>query len=208
MKKLLLAVSLVTLIGLPAFAGPIVINNPSFEVPTGTGIFDTVPALNTTSIPGWTVQAGSVDHITNYWPAADGIRSIDMNGLSPGTLLQQIMIPQAGTMTLDFAMAGNPDGEPVVKTLEVSLLGDGAPQVFTFDVSGASLTNMHWVNQTANFVVPSAGNYTLQFRSLSDGPYGAALDNVRASIPDGGATAMLLGLGLLAVAGLRRKLHV
>ena len=206
MKKLLLALSLVSLVGLPAFAGPITISNPSFEDPTGSGTFDTLTAI--TSIPGWTVQAGSIDHITNYWPAADGIRSIDMNGLAPGTLLQQIAIPQAGTMTLEFAMAGNPDGVPAVKTLEVSLLGDGVPQVFTFDASGASRSNMHWIDQTANFVIPSAGNYTLQFRSLSNGAYGAALDNVRASIPDGGATAMLIGVGLLAMVGLRRKLHV
>src|SRR2546421_3026708 len=56
--------------------------NGSFETgatPPFGGAF--IPAPDSTSIPGWTVQSGSVDYIgSDTWQAADGSRSLDMSG--------------------------------------------------------------------------------------------------------------------------------
>src|SRR3984957_5249659 len=70
----------------PASATTPTLQNGSFEtgnyVDGGSG-FDTLFA-GSTDMTGWTVTAGSVDWISTYWVAADGSRSLDMNGDSPG----------------------------------------------------------------------------------------------------------------------------
>lgn len=206
MKRLL--ISLLSLAALTAYATPITIVNPSFEAPTSQGNFNTVSAGGLQSIMGWTVTAGSVDHIANYWQASDGIRSIDMSGTGAGKLQQSIFIPTSGLLSIMFDMAGNPDstGNPDIKTLQVSLFsGAGPAQSFTFDAANATRSNMGWVTQTASFNVLSAGTYTLEFASLTPSAYGPALDNVSAKVPDSGATLMMLGIGLAAIGAVRRK---
>lgn len=193
-----------------AIAINITIQNSSFENPTATGSFDTVPGA--TTIPGWTVSAGTVDHIISYWPAADGVRSIDLNGNSQGAISQDVSIPVAGTLYIDFYMAGNPDGAPSTKHLRVSLAGFGFAD-FTYDmaVTGGTRNDMKWAKQTATFIV-EPGTYALEFASMDAGYYGAALDSVSANIfenqrvPEGGATLILLGTGLVGLAAVRRKL--
>ena len=51
-------------------------------------------------------------------------------------------------------MAGNPDNNAqgnTIKTLQVSF-GDLPPQVFTFDTTGKTESNMGWVLDSAYFV--------------------------------------------------------
>lgn len=66
--------------------------NGSFEsgvAPPLGGEF--IPAPNSGAIAGWTVQSGSVDHIgSDTWPAAEGSRSLDLNGHDAGTIVQTI----------------------------------------------------------------------------------------------------------------------
>jgi choice-of-anchor C domain-containing protein len=195
-------------------AGNITIVNGDFGAPVVSGDFNTYFATDSSSIPGWTVTSGSIDLIGNYWQASPGNasgQSVDMDGDSPGTIEQTGIALNAGTATVDFDLAGNPDGFPTTKTLQVDLLGL-TPQVFTFTLpQGASHENMGWVSESATFVVPSAGDYTLQFASLDqDSPYGPALDNVsmneNQSIPEGASTALLCGMSLAALAWFRWKL--
>lgn len=208
MKKSLVLGCFFLVAGLPAFAGPILIQNPSFEIPTSAGTFNTVNAGDSTSIPGWLVSMGSVDHIANYWVAADGVRSIDLDGNSQGAIQQDLVVSQTGTLTVKFDMAGNPDGGLGAKSMQVSLLSSSsAPQVYTFSVTGAiTHTAMGWQSETANFNVSAPGTYSLEFMSLTPGFYGPALDNVSASIPDGSSVLLLLGIGMTLLSALRRKL--
>ncbi len=96
--------------------------NGSFELGTDPGgSFLTVNA-GESSITGWTVDSGSVDYIGGYWAASDGLRSIDMNGLTTGSISQTITGLTIGQQyRVSFDLAGNTDFGPTVKTSR----GDG-----------------------------------------------------------------------------------
>jgi choice-of-anchor C domain-containing protein len=179
-----------------------VIANPSFEIGTDPGSFTTVFAGNT-NITNWTVNSGSVDYIGSYWQAADGNRSVDMDGNSAGVMSQVINgLSLSSSYYVIFSMAGNPDGGPTIKTLQVDI-GPYSGQ-FTFDTTGYDKNNMGWVNKSFSFT-PTASTQTLTFTSLDAGYYGAAIDNVRMVAPLPG-TVMLLGTGLAGlVVHARRK---
>ena len=158
-----------------AFTGP---TNGSFE--TGTyvdGGFGFEP-LNAgdTSITGWTVDAGSVDWIGNYWLAQDGSMSIDLSGADAGSISQTLATTIGNTYTVSFFLSGNPAGPPTVKTLDVSATG-GVTAGYTYDTTGNDLTNMNWTPETYTFLATSAST-TLSFVSTTAGPYGPAIDNV------------------------------
>ena len=71
-----------------------------------------------TDITGWTVigtvnYAYSIDYIGGYWQAAEGYRSVDLNGTSDRGGVQQALATVAGQRyEVRFAMSGNPDGNP------------------------------------------------------------------------------------------------
>jgi hypothetical protein len=152
-----------------------------------------------------------VDLIGNLWqgPTGGGY-SLDMDGASPGAIQQSVYLT-AGTATVSFALAGNPNGIPV-KTLEVDL-GSLVAQTFTFDWTGRDTASMGWTDESATFNIPTSGTYTLLFSSLdpSTSVWGPALGNVsisNAAVPDGGLTVGFLGGALVGLGALRRKLSV
>lgn len=165
-----------------ALAGPTLaftgLANGSFETgvytDNGSG-FQQLNAPNA-SIAGWTVDAGSVDWIRTYWPAQDGSMSIDMSGVSAGTLSQTFATTIGNTYNVSFQLSGNPAGDPTVKTLEVSATG-GAVGLYSYDVTGNTLTNMNWRAETYSFLATSA-SATLSFVSTTAGAFGPAIDNV------------------------------
>jgi choice-of-anchor C domain-containing protein len=194
-----------------AYATPITIQNGSFE----TGVLNNAIGFDTKFAPSaditnWMVTAGSVDYIGGYWQPGEGKRSLDMNGLSVGTIQQQINVPTTGNVTIDFLMAGNPDDSFKTKSLTVSLISGS--EVFTFNATGKTLANMGWTQKTATFNNIAAGNWFLRFQGdTTNIAWGPALDNISASVdapvsvPDGGVTASLLGLGLTGLGLLRRR---
>ena len=207
-KKSLHLALLVTLLSLSgvvsASATPITILNGSFENGTmvNPGGFDTLTAGDT-SIDDWTISAGTIDYIGGYWEAADGDRSLDMNGISQGFIQQAITVPFDGNVRIDFSMAGNPDDLNKIKHLTVSL--KNPDQVFTFDATGKGHQTMGWVNKYAVFTGVTAGAWTLEFQGgVNEAQYGPALDNISASVPDGGTTAALLGLAMTGLGLIRR----
>lgn len=150
-----------------------------------------------TVITGWTVGSGPIDYIGGTWQASDGARSIDLSEHIPGEIIAQDFATIINrTYTVTFDMAGNPDGGPIVKTLRVLAAGDSAD--FAFDTTGKSRTNMGWEQKTWTFTAV-ADVTTLSFQSLTDTPYGPALDNVSV-IPAPGAIVLgLMGLGAVGV---------
>jgi len=103
-------------------------------------------------------------------------------------------------------MAGNPDGGPTIKTMDVSAIGGTTQtQAFSFDITGKSRAQMGWTPHEWTFVA-DADLTTLRFMSTTiDTPgWGPALDMVSVvPVP----AAVLLGMLGLGAAGLKlRKL--
>jgi choice-of-anchor C domain-containing protein len=117
------------------------------------------------SIEGWTVDAGSVDWIGEYWLAPEGAMSIDMSGVGPGTLSQTFDTTIGNTYTVSFLLSGNPVGEPAIKTLDVSATG-GTVGNYSHDTTGTDLTTMVWTSETYEFLSTTAT------------AFGPAIDNV------------------------------
>ncbi len=126
---------------------------------------------------------------------ADGtfkVRSLDLNGNSgPAGIRQTFDTTSGGGYRVDFALAGNPDGLPNIKTV---LVQSGAfSQVFTFSIVGATRADMNWADQSFAFLA-GADTTTLSFLSQTPGNfYGPALDDVRVTAVPEPATLMLLG---------------
>jgi choice-of-anchor C domain-containing protein len=204
-----------------AFATPAIING-SFEAPGAPGSFSTLSAGDT-SITGWTVGGGGIDYIGNYWTASNGNSSLDLNGFNPGSISQTLTGLTVGAKyQISFDMAGNPDGNPTNKSLDVALDGITAYSA-TFDVSGHSNGAMGWATNTFDFTATGTSQL-LAFVSTTtqdsgNGTYpfafGPALDNVNLTqlaqsapspVPEPATWAMLL-LGLFGIgfAATRRK---
>ena len=163
---------------LAAFAGA---TNGSFE--QGTYV-DGGAGLQTLSAPsavmtGWTISAGSVDWIGTFWTAADGSKSLDMNGAGPGAI-SQILATKAGTTyVVAFSLSANPAGGSTVRALTVGATGS-ASQSFTFDRAAHvnTASDMMWQSKQYSFVATGAST-TLTFTSgEATGPFGPALDKV------------------------------
>lgn len=150
-------------------------SNGSFELGTNPGSITTLTAVDTTNITDWKVATGNIDYIGSYWQAADGVRSVDLSGNTAGSIRQTLTTVVGHTYKVTFAMAGNPDGGPVVKTLNADT--GGAPIPFTFDVTGHDKTNMGWESKTFNFTATGTST-VLTFTSTTATAFGPALDKV------------------------------
>lgn len=214
-KKSLLALSVVSALGMVSGAQASPFMNGSFELSSAgdPGAFTTLTAGNT-SITGWVVGGTTIDYIGSYWVAADGSRSLDLNGLGVGSISQTFDTVAGQTYRVSFAMAGNPAGGPQFKTL-ASATNTTVYIPPPFDITGHTLADLGWVTQSFTFVA-NASSETLTFASLTFAPsgnptypfaFGPALDNVAvAPIPEASTWAMMilgfLGVGLMAY---RRK---
>jgi len=150
--------------------------------PDGAPSFTTIYSGATIGgVGAWTVTQGSVDVINGYWEAPPGGgQSLDMQGNSPGAISQTISGLVAGQQyLLTFDISGNPDGEPTIKTLAVSL-GGGFAQDFSYNDTGTTKTSMNWATESELFTY-SGGSGVLQFQDVSvggPGYYGAVLGDV------------------------------
>lgn len=134
----------------------------------------------TSSLGSWMVTSGAVDIVgPSSATAFDGAQFVDLNGngYSPGTLEQLIPTLADRQYRVSFQLAGNPNGSPTVKTLEVTF-GSGKKQ-FAFDVGGHTNAALGWAEQS--FIAnPDCGVSTvLSLRSTTKGDKGPNIDAVK-----------------------------
>lgn len=194
---------------LAAPAGANLITNGSFEngnlpSPSGVSVF-----AGDTNITDWIVGGGGVDYIGTLWQAADGTRSIDMDsgkdnrtGPFAGSLAQSFATTSGQLYAVDFELAGNPDGAPIIKTVAVSAAGQ--TQNFSFTNTVQTYSNMGYLPQEFLFTANSSST-TLMFASLSGTGYGPVIDNVVVNAVPEPASIMLVALILLPLMLIRRR---
>lgn len=160
----------------PGARTTVALSNGGFEVPRVSDDFLALSA-GSKELEGWTIVSGSLDVIGAYWSHWAGDGSIDLNGGSAGTLVQEVKGKAGDHYELAFALAGNPDGEGV---MSVRVSAGNASQTFTFDVTGHTTQNMGWKQQTLEFSA-TAASIDVRFQSLVSGNAGPALDSVSLS---------------------------
>ncbi|SEM82869.1 VPLPA-CTERM protein sorting domain-containing protein/choice-of-anchor C domain-containing protein [Syntrophus gentianae] len=211
MKKLFLLALVALACIAPSLSFANLVVNGSFE----TGFSNWAgPVWATYSFTGWTVTKGSIDvsyaPSGNWWQAADGQFSLDMNGSSVGEIRSDAFSTTPGqTYIVHFAMAGNPSGQyGKTMTMDVSVNGD-TPQTFSHLVTEPSYyagMPLSWENMSFTFVADADWSY-LTFTSTYTGSQyqGPTLDSVRVDAVPLPASLLLFAPGLLGLAGLRRK---
>ena len=184
-----------------AYAGPFI--NGSFETASVNpgASFVTLPSGNT-QITGWEAFIASVDYIGTFWQAAEGNRSVDLNGNQGMAGIRQTFDTEVGrTYIVDFALAGNPDGTPTTKTLNV--FSGAFIQGYTFSTVGATRADMNWVYKSFTFKATSTSS-VLTFQSTTPSVFfGPVIDDVSVRAPEP-MTLALFGTGALGLAIRRR----
>jgi len=177
----------VIIFGSLAVAAFAVGTNGSFELGTTSDPFTTLSA-GSTNITDWTINSGSVDYIQNLWQASDGVRSIDMNGFTTGSISQTIPTTVGAIYNVTFDLSGNPGSvsdpthpyySPSNKQLTVSANG-AQTKSFFYDTSimqNSYPNNMKYVGKTYSFTATGTST-VLTFASAIPGAFGPVLDNV------------------------------
>ena len=203
MKSVLLGLAVVAAAAQLAFAATIL--NGSFEDTSPDGVFDTL-AAGDGDIANWTIDSGTVDFIGSYWEADDGTNSIDMTGVSIGTISQLITGLTSGVKyMITFAMSGNPDNGPGSKFMTVNAGGETG--IYEYVVGALnSHAMMKWEDFQFFFTAGSTSEL-LTFAAVAENAccFGPALDNVSISAVPLPASAPLILGALGALVALRRR---
>ena len=190
------------------------IANGSFEASLGScpdpsgGGYAVYSSPSAQCISGWNVISANVHYIGAYWQAADGVLSIDLDGLggASGGIEQTFASDVGATYLVTFSMAGNPDNIPVVKPMRVAAAGQSAD--FEFNTTGKTHSDMGWTRMQWTFVATDVTT-ALSFQSLTGElglatGWGAVVDDVSVVPVPEPAPALLLMLGILALVHYRR----
>jgi len=186
----------------PAFAQLV---NGSFEEQVASAPFATLSA-GSTALTGWTIEEGSVDHISTYWQASAGSQSVDLFGNARGIIAQTFATSVGQLYRVSFDYSVNPDGGTANRGVNafasdgVATLGGG---VFAYTNGPAvRFSPMNYQSATFEFLATS-GTSTLRFGGFDTDTqnlqFGAVLDNVAVTaVPEPHEWLMMLcGLGLV-----------
>ncbi len=168
-----LSTLLVALTATPASAAPVFSNG--FEKPPLSVEFAGYVAGQ--QFDGWTVTAGNVDLVTD-WQDAEGRQSLDLNGSVDGSVARTLPAQLLTTYKVTFAVAGNPEGPPTVKSGRVQVNGQDV-DTFTFSIAGKNNVNMGWVYRSFYFTNLLSSSSVLQFSGTSGSYWGATIDDVK-----------------------------
>ena len=214
-KALLTAAAMAALASAPAaHAATELLVNGGFDdiggaTPEGWGGL-TYYAGGPATLPGWTVEAGSVDltDTNSAWgPAASGQYSLDINGWSQGTIAQSFGTVLGRLYTVSFAYSRNPANAPFTATASVSAGGEDLDVTALGDGSFGGLSNMAW--ERASFTFTGTGETeTIRLASGIGGNAGVFFDDVSVStaVPEPSSWAIaIMGFGLMGAALRRRR---
>ncbi len=114
------------------------------------------------------------------WQPFTGQQSLDLNPDQAGEIYQSLATTPGQAYRLSFAMAGNIQGNPGIKTLDV-FWGTHSLGSFSFDTTGKSASNMGWQVQTVTIGADLTDNtaMTLRFKSSTEGSIGPVLDAIQ-----------------------------
>jgi len=161
----------------PAGAVNLIVNG-SFE--TGPATTDALLlGTGSTAIAGWVVGPANVDYVGTRWTAAEGFRSVGLNGSVPGGISQTFATIPSEEYTVRFYMAGDPETLPVIKHLRVSAAGRS--QDFDVDLTGMWSWDPGWNPRMFHFNATGTST-TLNFMSLEAGEAGPAVDSVTVNV--------------------------
>ncbi|MFD8396752.1 choice-of-anchor C family protein [Streptomyces sp. NPDC059680] len=120
----------------------------------------------------WKVTQATVDLYDGVWKTADGQQFLDLNGTEgdlanthPGAVSQTFATTPGRSYTVTYALAGNIQQGPVMKTGKVLIDGQDF-QDFSFDTTGKTAFNMGWVKRQMTFVATGKST-TLTFASTT-----------------------------------------
>jgi choice-of-anchor C domain-containing protein len=138
------------------------------------------------------------------WTPKDGSISIDVSAGSAGWIQQSFATVQGSKYTVTFWLAGNPQGNPIVKHLDVS--AGNVLNSYTFNKTGKTTSNMGWTEES--FIFTAVGSTTtLKFQSQDNTAYGPAIDLVsveKAAVPIPSAILLFIP-GLAGVLASKRR---
>jgi hypothetical protein len=194
-------------------AGVVALATQANAIPIFTDNFDTenggVGKLKYTGFTNWTVSgtAGSVDLQGNgfydYYPGNGLYVDLDGSTRKAGKMTYTgsiILVPDS--YDLSFTLGGNALGGPKYSLSDTVLVtyGVGSQSFIVAWDAGLSTKTIH-------FSVGSSTPLSLTFFNSDGGDHvGPILDNVQlVQVPEGGLTAMLLGVCMIALVLVRRK---
>ncbi|HLZ73855.1 PEPxxWA-CTERM sorting domain-containing protein [Phenylobacterium sp.] len=209
---LLIAVSTATLAGAQAAqAATNLLTNGGFDdigagaVPEGWGgltYYTDGTHPGHVALPGWTVEAGSVDltSTSSGWGPADmGPYSLDINGWSAGTISQQFATVAGQTYNVSYAFSRNEAGSPN-DPVQATVAAGGVSRLISVsyeDPSFGSIGHMLWHHGGFSFV-GDGNEATIRLAAVTDSNAGVFFDTVSVTggVPEPAAWAlMIVGFG-------------
>jgi hypothetical protein len=164
------------------------------------------------ALPGWTVEAGSVDltsTASGWGPADMGPYSLDINGWSAGTISQQFATVLGQTYFVSYAFSRNEAGSPN-DPVQATVAAGGVSQLVSVsyeDPAFGSIGHMLWEHGGFSFV-GDGNEATIRLAAVTDSNAGVFFDTVAvttAGVPEPAAWALMIGGFGMAGAMLRRR---